>query len=199
METIFDQLNKKIFLFINHFAGNSIVLDKIATITATYLPLIFIFILFYSWFKYKKFRHSILYCSYSAILGLLLNYLITLFYFHPRPFMDKIGIILIHHVPETSFPSDHTTFMTSIACMLLYFKKTRNIGILLLLLAVIGGTARVFAGIHYPFDIMGSFLVAGIASFIVFYMKSKLVRINELILNTYIKIENAIFFKNNRT
>ncbi len=196
METVFDNLNKSIFNSINHFAGNNVILDKTAIIIAEYLPVIFIFILIYYWLKNNGLRNSILYCFYSAILGLILNYIITLFYFHPRPFMDKIGIILIQHVPETSFPSDHTTFMTSTALMLLYFKNTRFLGILLLSLSLIGGTARVFTGIHYPFDIMGSFLVAGISSFIIFQSQSKLIQINKVIESIYVKIENYLLRKN---
>jgi len=102
--------------------------------------------------------------------------------------MDKIGVLLIKHAPETSFPSDHTTFMFSIAFILLYFKKTRIMGIILVAIATIGGTARVFAGVHYPFDIIGSILVAMISSYIIFTSKEKLQRFNNLIINLYYKV-----------
>jgi len=185
-----NQININIFNSINHFAGSNAVLDKIGIFTAEYLPLIFIFVLVFLWLSNEEYKNLVLYCIYSVILGLSLNFLITLFYFHPRPFMDRIGVSLINHAPETSFPSDHTTFMFSIAFMLLYFKKTRITGIILAAIAMIGGTARVFTGIHYPFDIIGSLFVATFVGLIIFYSKSRLTRINDIILSIYSKITN---------
>jgi len=183
-----NQININIFNSINHFAGSNVVLDKIGIFTAEYLPLIFILVLAFLWFRNNEYKNLVLYCVYSVILGLSLNFLITLFYFHPRPFMDKIGILLIKHAPETSFPSDHTTFMFSIAFMLLYFNKTRITGIILSVIALIGGTARVFSGVHYPFDIIGSILVVMISSYIIFMSKEKLQKFNNLIINLYYKV-----------
>jgi len=183
-----NQININIFNSINYFAGNNAVLDKIGLFTAEYLPLIFILVLVFLWFRNEKYKNLVLYCIYSVILGLSLNFLITLFYFHPRPFMNKIGVLLIKHAPETSFPSDHTTLMLSVAFMLLYFKKTRIKGIILSVVALIGGTARVFAGVHYPFDIIGSILIAIISSYIIFTFKEKLQKFNHLIINLYYKI-----------
>ena len=190
-----NQININIFNSINYFAGSNAVLDKIGIFTAEYLPLIFILVLVFLWFRNEEYKNLVLYCVYSVILGLSLNFLITLFYFHPRPFMDKIGVLLIKHAPETSFPSDHTTFMLSIAFMFLYFKKTRITGIILSVIALIGGTARVFAGIHYLFDIIGSLFVATLVGLIIFYSKSRLTKINDIILSIYSRITNNILFK----
>jgi len=195
IDVALNQININIFNSINHFAGSNAVLDKIGIFTAEYLPLFFILVLGFLWFRNKEYKNLVLYCVYSAILGLSLNFLITLFYFHPRPFMDKIGVLLIKHAPETSFPSDHATFMFSVAFMLLYFKKTRITGIILSAVALIGGTARVFVGVHYPFDIIGSLFVATLVSLIIFYSKSRLTRINDIILSTYSRITNNILFK----
>lgn len=183
-----NQININIFNSINSFAGSNTVLDKIGIFTAEYLPLIFILVLIFLWFRNKEYKISVLYCVYSTILGLSLNFLITLLYFHPRPFMDKFGVLLTKHAPETSFPSDHTTFMLSIAFMFLYFKKTRTIGIILSMIALVGGISRVFIGVHYPFDIFGSIVVALISSYIIFISKEKLQKFNNLIINLYYKV-----------
>ena len=187
---IFDQLNIKIFSAINNFAGNNIILDKSGIILAKYLPIIFILFLIYLWFKNKNAKNITLFSGYSAILGILVNFLITLFYFHPRPFMDNIGKLLIKHVSETSFPSDHTTFMLSIAFMFLYFKKVRKLGIILSIFGLIGGVARIYCGVHYPFDIIGSIIVAIISSGIIFLFKEKLQGLNNIIINLYFKVLN---------
>lgn len=180
------QINTTIFYAINHFTGNGI-LDKSGILIAKYLPIIFILFLIYLWFNKNKNKEFALYSGYSAILGISLNFLITLFYFHPRPFMDKVGTLLISHAPETSFPSDHTTFMLSVAFMLLYFKETRKAGIILSVLGILGGISRIFCGLHYPFDIIGSILAAMISSCIIFTSKEKLQKFNNLIIDLYYK------------
>jgi len=179
-----NQLNIQIFNAINQFAGSNVLLDGFMIIIAKYLPFFFILFLLYLWLKKNK-KDIVLFSVYSAVFGILLNFLITLFYFHPRPFMEHMGNTLINHVAETSFPSDHTTFMLSIAIMLLYFKETRNAGIILFFLGLFGGIARVFCGVHYPFDIFGSIIVAVVSSYILFLFKSKFQRINAFLLEKY--------------
>jgi undecaprenyl-diphosphatase len=133
-----------------------------------------------------------LYAGYAAVLGLAINLLITSFYFHPRPFMDNIGTLLIDHVPETSFPSDHTTFMLSLSITLLLLKETRKTGMLLCILGLVGGFSRVLCGIHYPFDILGSLLVATAAGLIIFFLQTKLIRLNQSLIAIYAGIVNAV-------
>lgn len=183
-----NQLDINIFNLINQFAGHNFFDDSLVTVLAEYLPFIFILLLIYLWFrKDNKIKNIILYSGYSVIFGVLLNFLITLFYFHPRPFMDDIGILLINHTPETSFPSDHTTFMLAIAFMFVCFKQTRKVGIILSMLGIIGGLARVYCGLHYPFDILGSIMVAMISSAVIFLFKDKLRTLNRFIVNLYFK------------
>lgn len=183
-----ERLNIVSFEYINNFAGVSPILDNFAIIIAEYLLFVFILWLGYLWFKKNKEYKSIaLYSVYSAILGRLLNFLIAAFYYHPRPFMVHIGKVLIQHAADTSFPSDHTTFMLSTAFMLIYFKETRLSGILLSLFGFAGGLARVFCGIHFPMDLIGALGVALISSFIIHLSQSKLEILNRAIINSYFK------------
>ncbi len=183
-----NQLNIEIFNAINQFAGTNVILDKFGIIVAKFLPFAFILFLLYLWFGKNEKKEIALYSGYSAILGIALNFLIALFYFHPRPFMDGIGTLLISHLPNTSFPSDHTTFMLSIAFTLLYFKKIRRAGIVLSVFGIIGGIARVYCGVHYPLDIFGSVVVAVVASFAILSLRGKLQKPNKLIVDLYYKM-----------
>ena len=183
-----NQLNTEIFYAINRFAGSNFALDKIAIVTAKYLPLLFVLFLLYLWIRNTTYKHISLYAGYSAIVGLLINFLITAFYFHPRPFMNNVGTLLIRHAPDTSFPSDHTTFMLSIASMLVYYQKTRILGIILFIMGLIGGVSRIYCGLHYPFDVFGSLMVAIISSGIIFAFQEKLHKLNILIIALYNKI-----------
>lgn len=174
-------LNQNIFLNINSNAGQNHTVDFLMTFVAQYLPYIFIAILFYLWFSNKK--NEALYAGYATTLGVGINQIIGLFYFHPRPFMDGLGVALLHHKAENSFPSDHTTFVLSIALMLTTFKSTRILGVISIILALWCGVARVYCGVHYPFDIIGSIIVSIIAVIIIGILKSKLASLNNFILS----------------
>ncbi len=185
---MFTYFNSQTFQIINKLAGHNSNLDRLVIFLAQYTPFIFILFLLYLWFSNRDYKDTALYASYTAVLGIILNFLIARLYFHPRPFMDKIGTLLIKHSSDASFPSDHTTFILSIAFMLLYFKKTRFWGIVLVALGLCGGLARVYTGLHYPLDIIGSILVALISSALIFVYRNKLKKINLTIINLSYKL-----------
>ena len=179
-------LNYRVFDYINHLAGISPVVDKVGIVLASYMPLVFILWVAYLWFSGGKEKRNIaLFLVYAAVLGLLVNYAITKVYFHPRPFMLHMGRLLIPHSPETSFPSDHATFMLSIAVTALCFRKTRTAGVALVVLGIVGGLARVFCGLHFPLDIAGSFGVALLSSIFICLVKDWLSRLNGNLLDAY--------------
>lgn len=183
-------LNQNIFLSVNSYVGQNHSIDFLMIIFAQYLPYIFIGLLIYLWFNDKK--NEALYSGYSTTLGVGLNLTIGMFYFHPRPFMDNLGFNLLSHNPENSFPSDHTTFALSIAFMLLSFKSTRILGIITSILALSSGIARVYCGVHYLFDILGSTVVAIVSILIILKIKSKLLNINKYIIIKYNKLTGLL-------
>ncbi len=181
-----ENINTAIFEYINQFAGSNLALDNIAVLTAKYMPFVFILWLLYLWLKHNnECKDIVLYSAYSAAFGLAINFLIGLFYYHPRPFMAYAVKLLIHHKPENSFPSDHTTFMLSIAFMLFYFKKTRASGLAMLILGLAGGIARVFCGVHFPMDIIGSLLVSLLASLVIYLSRDKFKALNKFAVSLW--------------
>lgn len=184
-----ERLNINIFKYINHFADINPILNNIAIIIAKYLIFIFILWIVYLWFRRgREYKKIAIYSIYSFILGFLFNLLISFFYYHPRPFMIHLGKLLIQHVSETSFPSDHTTIMLSIAFLSLYFKETRKEGLILSIFGFISGMARVFCGVHFPLDIIGSLVVALLSSFIIYRLQNKLNILNQIIATLYFRI-----------
>jgi len=178
-----EHINYQLFNFINGFAGSNHFFDRIMVILANYMPVVFALYLLYLWF-YKD-KQIALYAGYSFTLGLIINFLISLFYFHPRPYMIGMGKLLSPHSPDTSFPSDHTTLMLSTAFALLYFKKTRIAGIILAVLGIIGGICRIYIGVHFPLDIAGSFAVSIVSSFLIYYFKDALKQLNKVFIKFY--------------
>lgn len=153
-------MNHALFILINGYAGRNGTIDSIAVAVAEYLPFLFIAYLGYLWFFRKESREAVLLAGFGVSLALTVNLVITLFYYHPRPFMEHAVNLLIQHAPETSFPSDHATFMLALSFMLASFRQFRGVGALFILLSLGGGLARVFCGVHYPLDIAGSFTVS---------------------------------------
>jgi len=116
------------------------------------------------WFFVGKTKNlALLEATWAAILGLAVNQLIGLFYFHPRPYMIGFCAPLFPHGPETSFPSDHATLMFAAAFYLLLARRWAACGVPLLAVAVLTAWGRVYCGIHFPLDMAGS-LVVGLMS-----------------------------------
>ncbi len=182
-----------LFHIINGFAGRNYTLDAGMIFAANYLIYIFGIYLIYLWFVKNKYRQEILFIGYAVLLGLGINFIITMFYFHPRPFMVPTGRLLIEHAPETSFPSDHTTIMFAISLMLLSFRELRTEGAVLFILSFIGGFARVYAGLHFPMDIAGSLFVALFSVYLLLLFKLNLIPLNRILIAYSEDIVNKLY------
>lgn len=169
-----DSLNSDLFLAVNQLAGENAILDASAIFIAEVMPFILIGVMVSLWFfaDLNKKRISF-FAGYSVLLALLLSYLIGVFYFHPRPFVLNLGSQLVEHAADTSFPSDHTTFIFAIASSYLFSRETLKLGVLLVLLSFLAGLARVFVGVHFPFDIIGAGLVGVVSSLSIKYLANK--------------------------
>lgn len=168
------QINENWFTAINSFAGKNPVLDAFMIFSAQYLVYIIPIILLYLWFRKsdddKKFS---LFLFSSVLLSIIVSMLISNFYYHPRPFAIGLGTTLISHAPDSSFPSDHTSAMFGFSLPFLFFKKYKS-GTVFIILASLVGVARIFCGVHFPFDIIGGFFVGLISSYILFFFRERL-------------------------
>ncbi len=179
-----EEFNIAAFLFINQYAGKSDFLDAFLIGFAEVTPYIFILIIIYLWLSGSIDRKISSFDSgLSVLLGMLISYVISLFYYHLRPFVENLGTQLVEHAPDSSFPSDHTTFIFSISIMLLFNKSTRVIGSILCFLSFISGLSRVFVGVHFPLDILGAILVAIFSSVVVFKSRHR----TRFILNYFVQ------------
>jgi undecaprenyl-diphosphatase len=186
-------MNENLFLLINLLAGHSHLLDLTMIALAKGGVYLFILTEVYLYF-FKNRKNEAVFAFYAVVVGLFMAFLTGLFYFHNRPFMDGIGKMIMYHAPENSFPSEHTVFMSSIAFMFLYLKNMRALGAILLVIAIISGLARVFVGVHYPFDIAGGIIIGAISAYIVYLLRVYIQVLNDLIF----KIDNFLLgrFKN---
>ncbi len=81
-------------------------------------------------------------------------------YNRARPFVELSVTTLVHHAPTASFPSGHATFSFFLAfALFLYNKKWGWAGMVMALLIAWG---RVAVGVHWPSDVIGGALIAGL-------------------------------------
>lgn len=116
-----------------------------------------------------KGRHEKLYfvvkIIIAGIVALLLARLASMIWYDPRPFVVGHFTPLLAHASDNGFPSDHTLLASLIGWVTLTY--SRKYGIVTLIIALLIGVARVLAGIHHPADILGSFIVSGVATLLV--------------------------------
>jgi membrane-associated phospholipid phosphatase len=79
---------------------------------------------------------------------------------HPRPFMIGLGHTLIPHVADSSFPSDHLTLWWAVTFSLAMQRGPRMAGLILAPLGIPIAWARIYLGVHFPFDMFGAVIVA---------------------------------------
>lgn len=105
-------------------------------------------------------RKLLLEGTISGLSALLFAQIIGVVWPHPRPFMVGMGHTYLPHVADSSFPSDHLTLLWAVAFSFLLHQRTRMAGIALALLGVPMAWARIYLGVHFPFDMVGAALVA---------------------------------------
>lgn len=154
-------INRSLFLALNAPAGLTGVSLYLAIGAAKYSIVVLVAIVLWRWLRGNSRDRSVVVHIVLAVLpALAINYLFGLAFFHPRPFMIGLGQTYLAHAPEASFPSDHATFMWTIAFGMLYWSPARPSSWIAMLLAALTSWARVFLGAHFPFDIAGSMAVA---------------------------------------
>lgn len=109
----------------------------------------------------SKRKDIIIFSFVSVLCAILLVKFATTIYQDPRPFISDGVKPYFTSSTDNGFPSDHTVFSALLA--LIVFKSSRRLGLVLLLIAILIGSARVLAGVHHGKDIVGGLIIAGLS------------------------------------
>lgn len=177
--------DETVFLWVNGLAGRFPLLDGImAWVVSDYLvPVSLGLALVGLWFaggdKIARQRNQIgVFVSLSSMgFSSLAVFTIDAVYFRPRPFADHPEVVAdamrIFYLPtDSSFPANAiaATFGLATAVWVI----NRKLGTPLLIGTGLYGFARVYAGVHYPLDIIAAALIAIAATFLTFKLRGLL-------------------------
>lgn len=169
-------LDQMIFFSLNSFAGQTGLSDRIIIFLASSsaYTLCLLFLLFLSISRLAAYQKiNLLVAAVSAVIIARFGITELIRFLMPRlrPFTTHEVYQLI---PEHgySFPSGHAAFFFALSTVIFYYNKP--LGICFFAASVLMGIARVTAGVHYPSDIIGGFIVGVlVAMCVVFVMKSR--------------------------
>ena len=158
-----EAFNQALFLAINATPSTPHWQTGVALLIADYLVYLVPLVLTVLWLCGRQpQREAAVRACCVALLALAFNQIIGLVWMHPRPFMIGLGHTFIEHAPDSSFPSDHGTLFASVA-LTLWLSRLKGYAALIALAGLAIAWARVFIGVHFPFDMAGAVLVACIA------------------------------------
>lgn len=169
--------NIQLFYQIFNLSHQSSFWDQLMIFGAQYLIFVtFILTLVFVFIGKTREKKSILLAVLGLIIAAIIVKIIRLFYFEPRPFITLPITPLVLHEADAAFPSVHTTIMAIIAAS--YTFSRSKYALLFIIFMFWVGLARVFVGVHYPFDILGGIAVGFIstyfAGFVINYLRKKL-------------------------
>ena len=169
-------MDLKLVQSLNNLAGTFPWLDVIMIFIAEKGLFVVAILLVTLWFMdlgvaRKKNQYAIIMGLEALLLGRgVVTIILREIFPRVRPFVDNnsINLLIAKDAFEPSFPSGHAVMGFALA--LAVFIYNRKAGIWLIVVSVLIGLARVFAGAHYPSDIIGGFFVAlGVVFFLNYY------------------------------
>lgn len=169
-------MNDKIFFFFYDMSHKSGLVDQMIIFFADILPYIvvvlaFVFLIFHHEIlkrenpfkalmqKWKEFFLVFFSGAFAWFLAYVLKYLIHT----ERPFIVLQNVYSLFPQTGFAFPSGHSTFFMALAFAIFFNHK--KIGYVFILFALLIGIARIVAGVHFPIDILGGYLLGFLIAF----------------------------------
>ncbi|PIJ45876.1 undecaprenyl-diphosphate phosphatase [Tatumella sp. OPLPL6] len=158
-----EQLNTQLFLWLNATPDSPHWLINFATILAKdvigIIPLLVVGLWLWSPKNCLDSRRELVLKTATALLyAIVFSFVIGVIFPHPRPFAIGLGYHWLNHAADTSFPSDHGTFIFTFSLAFLFWHRAWS-GIALLAVGVLIAWSRIYLGVHWPLDMVGGLLV----------------------------------------
>lgn len=162
-------MNNNIFFFFYNLAHQSVFFDKVIIFFADTFPYLVILIAMAYLFFYKKDWKDFFVVFISSGLAWFLAYVLKILIHIPRPFDVFSQVSALFSETGYAFPSGHATFFMALAFALFFNHKKIGLptqaGYLFILFALLIGLARIIAGVHFPIDILGGFILGFVIAY----------------------------------
>jgi undecaprenyl-diphosphatase len=158
-------IDQRVALFINSFVGRSPLFDFVMKGLANdyFMPVVSCLALVGLWFSghdipERRYNQKVVFKA-ALSLGVAdgVVALFNLFLFRSRPFSEIPVHVLINKPWDSSFPSNAATVFFGLAFAV--WLNDRRLGAFLMAITSIMGLGRVYAGMHYPLDIIGGAII----------------------------------------
>ncbi|MDQ3245093.1 MAG: phosphatase PAP2 family protein [bacterium] len=163
-------MNEQIFYFFYSFAHRSEFGDSLIVFVAHTLPyFVIILAMFFLLMHHEVFSdkepvkaflqkwREIIFSFFTSIFAWFMAYVLKILIHHPRPFLALPDVQALLTESDYSFPSGHATFYIALAFSIYLIHK--KAGSVFIIFALFIGIARISAGVHYPLDILGGFVL----------------------------------------
>ncbi|MBM7704157.1 undecaprenyl-diphosphatase [Metabacillus iocasae] len=158
-------MKSSFFKSINRFSGRCTPIDFLMIFFSQKVRYVFLFFIMMMWFRNRAYR-KIVYCAgISSGITLVINFIVKLFYYKPRPFINHRVGILIPSKMDSSFPSKHTLLVFAVSTSIILHQ--RAVGSIMWVLSLLTSFSRIWVGHHYPADVISSALIGSMTSIIV--------------------------------
>ena len=172
--------DKELFLLINGFVGVVPFVDRFAQwVVSDYLmPIALALALVFMWFvdRDRDIRAQRQVGVFVALTAMALSnsvvFILNFFYFRPRPFVNADVALLFYKPTDSSFPSNAVAAVFGLAFGI--WGVNRRLGWVAIGAASLYGLARVYAGVHYPLDVLGGAAIAAVVTYLVFRLRDLL-------------------------
>jgi undecaprenyl-diphosphatase len=162
-------LDRDLFLWINGHAGHCPPLDAAARLLTNeyFVPVSLALGLLFLWFggrpeERDRWQWAVVVAAVSVGTANAIVALSNFVYYRERPFADLAVNLLFYRPPDSSFPSNAAALGFAMATGV--WLRHRRAAWFFLVLGVLFSLARVYAGVHYPLDIVGGALVGVLAA-----------------------------------
>ena len=180
-------LNNQIFLAFYSLAHKSFFFDKMVVFFAQYFPYLvvifsIIFLLYHHevlsikknrddkgiWDSFKILKQKwkeIVLVFFSGVLAWSIATVLKMMFHTPRPYIAFENVVPLLNKTDFSFPSGHATFFMALGFAI--YLSHKKVGYYFIFFALIIGLARIIAGVHFPGDILGGFVLGIFIAYLV--------------------------------
>ena len=193
-------IDERIILWINDLVGKSSVLDRIMIWLASdyFIPVTISLILLAIWFlgqgaaERENYQRAVI-CAFITI-GFASGFVLAAnhIYSHEHPFealpdLKAAATQIFYEIHDPAFPSNTAAVTFSAAAGL--WQKSRKLGYLMLIPAVLMPLSKIYAAIYWPSDIVAGAVLAILTSFLISWVVMPLA---EPMIGRFIKITRKL-------